>query len=122
MLTYDWVITETKGKHLIFPEEKYRITMNEIFYYYEKYGIITIADFYTYALDKQCVKEVLDEVLRENRESVVTAVLLEELYKAIRENSLNLEINRLKKKIEEELDPLEQARLAEQIRKLRIGD
>ena len=96
--------------------------MNEIFYYYEKYGIITIADFYTYALDKQCVKEVLDEVLRENRESVVTAVLLEELYKAIRENSLNLEINRLKKKIEEELDPLEQARLAEQIRKLRIGD
>lgn len=122
MLTYDWVITETKRKHLIFPEEKYRITMNEIFYYYEKHGIITIADFYTYVLDKQCVKEVLDEVLQETREGAVTTVLLEELYEAIRENSLNLEINRLKKKIEEELDPLEQARLAEQIRKLRIGD
>lgn len=122
MLTDDQAITKTKKKHLIFPEEKYRIAMNEIFYYYEKYGTIAIADFYTYVLDKKCVKEVLDEVLQNEYESAVTPVLLDELYKAIEENSLNLEINRLKKKIEEELDPLEQAKVAEQIRKLRIGD
>jgi len=122
MLDVDWVITDVRRKHLIFPEEKYRITMNEIFYYYEKYGKIELADFYTYALDKKEVKEVLDEVLQEEYESKVTSALLSDLYKAIQENSLNLEINRLKKKIEEELDPLEQAKTAEQIRKLRIGD
>lgn len=122
MLTSDWVRNNTKQEHLLFPEEKYRITMNEIFYYYEKYGTIEIADFYTYCLDKKEVKEVLDEVLQEEYESNVDKTLLSDLYKAIRENSLNLEIKRLKKKIEEELDPLEQAKLGEQIRKLRIGD
>ncbi len=122
MLTKDFVLTATKAEHLIFPEEKYRITMNEIFYYYEKYGKIEVADFYTYVMDKKEVRGVLDEVLQEEYESNVDNVLLSDLYKAIRDNSLSLEIRRLKKKIEEELDPLEQAKLGEQIRKLRIGD
>lgn len=121
LLNYDWAITLSRKQHLIFPEEKYRITMNEIFYYYEKYGNIEFADFYTYAMDKKEVKEVLDEVLQEE-ESVVTSAVLEDLFKSIRENSLNLENKRLQEKLKEELDPLEQAKVAEQIRKLRIGD
>lgn len=122
MLTEDFVISNVRKEHLIFPEEKYRIIMNEIFYYYDKYGKIEIADFYTYAMDKKEVKEILDDILQEEYESKVTPALLSDLYKAIQENSLNLEIRRLKKKIEEEMDPLEQAKMAEQIRKLRIGD
>ncbi len=121
LLNYDWAITLSRKQHLIFPEEKYRITMNEIFYYYEKYGNIEFADFYTYAMDKKEVKEVLDEILQEE-ESVVTSAVLEDLFKSIRENSLNLENKRLQEKLKEELDPLEQAKVAEQIRKLRIGD
>ncbi len=122
MMTEEWVLTKLKQEHLIFPEEKYRITINEIFYYYEKYGKLEIADFYTYAKEKKEVKEVLDECLQEEYENNVSSLLIMELFKAIRENSRNLEIKRLKKKMLEELDPLEQAKIAEQIRKLRIGD
>ena len=122
MLMHEWVITDVRRQHLIFPEEKYRITMNEIFYYYEQYGSVAIADFYTYAMDKKEVKEVLDELMLEEYDTEVTSEMLQDLYRAVKENSRNLEIRRLKKKIEEELDPLEQAKVAEQIRKLRIGD
>jgi len=122
MLMHEWVITDVRGQHLIFPEEKYRITFSEIFYYYEQYGSVSLADFYTYSLEKKEVKEVLDELMLEEYDTDVTADMLLDLYRAVRENSRNLEIKRLKKKIEEELDPLEQARIAEKIRKLRIGD
>jgi len=122
MISQEWVLTKVKREHLIFPEEKYRITINEIFYYYEKYGKIEIADFYTYAQDKKEVKEVLDDLLQEEYENDVNSLLIKDLFEAIHENSRNLEIKRLKNKVLEELDPLEQAKIAEQIRKLRIGD
>ena len=43
-------------------------------------------------------------------------------FDVIRENAKKLEIKRLTKKIEEEVDPLKQAEISERIRKLRIGE
>ncbi len=122
LLTQDFAVQETRMKHLVFPEEKYRMTFNEIFYYYDQYGKLNIADFYTYIEDKEEIRKVIDDVLQEEYENVVTQDVLQDLYKVIQENVKNLEMNRLKDKIKEEMDPIEQAKIAEQIRKLRIGD
>lgn len=43
-------------------------------------------------------------------------------FDVIRENVKNKEIKRLEEKLVKEIDPLEQAKLADMIRKLRIGE
>ena len=50
-------------EHIVFPEQKIRFLASEISYYYEKYGSINIADFFTYLQDKKELLEVLETVL-----------------------------------------------------------
>lgn len=47
--------------------------------------------------------------------------MIDEYIRVVKENSVNLEIERLKKTMKEKNDPLEKARIAEVIRKLKMG-
>ena len=122
MLTNEEVISMVENSRLIFPRDSERFLVNEIIYYYKKYGKIEIADFYTYVQDKKEIVEVLSNILASNYRDDLTKNEVEEYFDVIRENALNLEIERLTKKIEEEVDPIEQAKISERIRMLRIGE
>lgn len=104
-----------------FSTEQERFLASEIIYYYQLYGTLVPADFYTYLQDKKELLVLLDNVLALEVEEEVSDEIVNEYIHVLRENSVNLEINRLKKKMREKNDPLEKARIAEEIRKLKMG-
>ena len=122
MLNNDWVITQVENERLIFPTEVMRITCNEIIYYYKKYGNINIADFYTYIQDKEDILNFLNNILAENYLDGTSKEELEQYFNVAHKYIELLEIRRLTNLMKKEVDPLEQAKISEKIRKLRLGD
>ncbi len=121
MLKSDKVVTKCEKEGLFFPLETERVLFSEISYYYKKYGIMNVADFYTYLTDKEELKSLLSEVLAQELNEEVDKNEVDLLFQVVREYNVKEEVNRLQKKIKEEMDPLEKAKIAERIRKLRIG-
>lgn len=122
MLNNDWVISQFEKEKLIFPNEESRLLASEIVYYYAKYGSISIPDFYTYVQDKDEVVNLLNDILASVYSEKTTKEELFEYFNVIREYSKTQEIKRLTSLMKKEVDPLEQAKIANKIRKLRIGD
>ena len=122
MLNNDWVLSQVERERLIFPNEETRILSSEIIYYYKKYGIINVADFYTYIQDKESILRLLNSILAGNYNEVTTKEELFEYFKVVRDYGINQEIKRLTNLMKKEVDPLEQAKIVEKIRRLRIGE
>ena len=122
MLNNDWVISQVENERLIFPNEESRVLSSEIIYYYKKYGVVNVADFYTYVQDKENILMFLNGILAENYNEVATKDVLFEYFKVVRNYGIEQEIKRLTNLMKKEVDPLEQAKIVEKIRKLRIGE
>ena len=122
MLTNEWVISEVEKERLLLPDELFRILVQEIIYYYKSYGSISIADFYTYMQEKKELLPKLNSILNGGYNEEVDKDTLFLYFGVIREYSKKKQIKRLQEKMASEVDPLEQARLADEIRKLRIGE
>jgi len=124
MLVSDEAITQVESEHILFPNELSRIMVSEIIYYYEKFGKLTIADFYTYLQDKPELIHLLDEILSsvDDYAEEITKDVLTDYFKVVKEMVRKQEIKRLKTKLNEEVDELEQAKIADEIRRLRIGE
>ena len=122
MLNNDWVITQVEKERIIFPTEVMRELSSEITYYYKKYGNINIADFYTYIQDKENILMLLNEILGESYTENTTKDELILYFKVTREYCEKQEIKRLTNLMKKEVDPIEQAKIVEKIRKLRLGD
>ena len=89
---------------------------------FKQNGFINVADFYTYVSDKDDILVLLNSILADNYNETTTMDELKLYFKAIRDYSVRQEIKRLSTLMKKEVDPLEQAKLAERIRKLRIGE
>ena len=122
MLNNDWVVSLVEREHLILPNEESRLLCSEIIYYYKNYGIINVADFYTYVQDKDLVINFLNEILACNYNSDTTREELFEYFNVVRDYAKTQEIKRLTSLMKKEVDPIEQAKISEKIRKLRIGE
>ena len=122
MLNNDWVITEVEEGKLIFPTNEMRKTCSEIIYYYKKYGDINVADFYTSIQDKEDIMLLINSILAEDYNETTDKEELMEYFKVAREFATKEEIKRLTGLMKKEVDPLEQAKIVEKIRKLRLGD
>ena len=122
MLNNDWVINEVEKAHLNYPTDKYRRLNAEIIYYYHKYGSINIADFYTYASNSEDVLSILNEILDDNYVDKVDKDELMDYFNVVKNYSLRKEIERLTSLIKKEYDPVEQAKIADRITKLRMGE
>ena len=122
MLNNDWIITQVEKERLIFPTEVMRTTCSEIIYYYKKYGNMNVADFYTYIQDKNDILEFLNNILAESYLETTSKDELLLYFKVVREYSQKEEIKRLTNLMKKEVDPIEQAKIVEKIRKLRLGE
>ena len=122
MLNNDWVITQVEKERVIFPTEIMRELSSEIIYYYKKYGNINIADFYTYIQDKENILILLNDILGDSYNEETTKDELFLYFKVTREYCEKQEITRLTNLMKKEVDPIEQAKIVEKIRKLRLGD
>ncbi|MBQ6498242.1 MAG: DNA primase [Bacilli bacterium] len=122
MLNNDWVITKVEEGKLIFPTNIMRNTCSEIIHYYNKYGSINVADFYTSIQDKEDIMLLINSILAEEYNETISEEELEDYFKVVREFATKEEIKRLTNLMKKEIDPLEQAKIAEKIRKLKLGD
>ena len=122
MLNNDWIITQVEKERLIFPKEEMRAMCSEIIYYYKKNGNINIADFYTYLNGKESLILFLNNILAGNYLETTDKEELFNYFKVVREYSINEEIKRLTNLMKKEVDPLEQAKIVEKIRKLKLGE
>lgn len=122
MLNNDWVISQVENEKIIFPSEESRILSSEIIYYYKIYGNINVADFYTYVQGKEDILVLLNSVLAGNYNENTTKEELFLYFKVIRDYRCNQEIKRLTDLMKKEVDPLEQAKIANKIRNLRMGE
>ena len=122
MLNNDWVISQVEGENIVFPSEESRILSSEIIYYYKLYGNINVADFYTYVQDKEDVLILLNSILAGNYNEKTNKEELFQYFKVIREYRCSQEIKRLTNLMKKEVDPLEQAKIANKIRNLRMGE
>ena len=122
MLNNDWVISQVEAERVVFPSEESRILSSEIIYYYKLYGSINVADFYTYVQDKEDILVLLNSILASNYNEETTKEELFLYFKVIREYRCSQEIKRLTNLMKKEVDPLEQAKIANKIRTLRMGE
>ena len=122
MLNNDWVVTQVDKEKLIFPNEISRVLSSEIIYYYKKNGFINVPDFYTYIQDKEELYNFLSEIISQDYLETTEKDELILYFNVLKEYNKKQEIKRLTSKMKEEIDPLEQAKIAEKIRNLRIGD
>ena len=122
MLNNDWVISQVESENIVFPSEESRILSSEIIYYYKLYGNINVADFYTYVQDKEDILVLLNSILADSYSEETTKGELFQYFKVIRDYRCNQEIKRLTNLMKKEVDPLEQAKIADKIRKLRMGE
>ncbi len=121
MLIKDEAITYYNKENIFFPIERARYLASEIAFYYKKFGKINIADFYTYMQDKEDLLEVLNIALSYDFLDHVEISDIKALAKVIREYNVSKKIEELKKSMREIVDPLEKAKIADEIRKLKIG-
>lgn len=122
MLNNDWVITQVEKEKLIFPTEVMRTTCSEIIFYYKKYGNINVADFYTYVQDRENIQSFLNTILQGDYLENTTKDELFLYFKVVREYIEKQEIKRLTNLMKKEVDPIEQAKIVEKIRMLRLGE
>lgn len=122
MLNNDWVITQVNNERLIFPNEKHRILASEISYYYSMYGMISEADFYTYVQDKEEILTLLNSIVAGGYSDSTNKEELFLYFNVVKEYAMKQEIKRLTDLMKKEVDPLEQAKIANKIRSLRIGE
>ena len=96
--------------------------MKNLIVYYSMNGNISIPDFYTYVQDKDDILELLNDILASDYLDKVSEEDLLQYFKVIRDYSKNQEIKRLTVLMKKENDPIEQAKIADKIVKLRIGE
>ncbi len=119
MLVDEMAIQLYEKEKQVFPDEDYRMLAEEIAYYYHTHGKINVSDFYTYALENEKLQHTLDQAVDDVIMELVTNQAIVDCLKAIQEYRLNQEIKRLTNKMEKEVDPLEQAKIAKEIIELR---
>lgn len=122
MIDLPWVIDDVEEAHLVFPNSKLRLLENEIVAYYRTNGFINWADFYTYLGTNEELLKLLSEIGSYPLKKEVSKEEISSYESVILDYSRKQQIKRLNKKLLDTTDPLEQARIAEEIRKLRIGE
>lgn len=111
-----------KKQSLYFTPQLTRYLLTEIEYYYKKYGNITIADFYTYLLDKEDILGLYNNIINYADNDIVSDEAVNDYMKVIKDYNEGLEIKRLRELMMKTSDELEKSKIAEEIKLLRIGE
>ncbi|MGN1372045.1 MAG: DNA primase [Candidatus Coprovivens sp.] len=105
-----------------FSEPIYREIANEIVYFCEINGAITVADFITYIIDKDDIKEKVMEIVNDSANDDVTIEAMDEYIEAVSKVMIKNEIKRLKVLMKNELDVDKKMKIAMQIAELKKED
>ena len=121
MLINSNVIKILKKETVYFIDTNSRYLANEVMYYYDKYGNVSIADMYTYLADKEELLALLKEIDSFEDYDSSDAAVFDYIY-VIKEYNKKQEIKRLSDLMKNEIDLHEKIKLAEKIRLIKIGE
>ena len=122
MLEKTWVIDMVSKSKIVFPKEEYRALASAIESFYQKNGFINQADFYTYLGNNEKLLQIFSQMEALTLKDEITEKEMREYFKVLDQYRVEKTIQQLKKKLKEEVDPLEKAKIVEQIRQVRIGE
>lgn len=121
MLKSPEVITMYNNKVTYIPNKEYRLLAREISSFYKNFGFINEADFIDYI---ECDEELMNTISKINMENTKEEYTLEEIedyIRVIRDYNVKEEIKRLTNKMKTLTDPLDKAKIAEEIVGLKKG-
>ena len=123
-LNYPKAITLIDNSSVYIPNKDIRIILNEIIAYYNKYGEINEADFYTYLMQNELtdLHNVVKSVLSNDYPTEINDNLVNECLVAIKKYNIALEIKKLEKEIKEEVDIARQMELMDRILALKTKE
>lgn len=115
MLEYEEVLQIYKKNVVFLPTERYRKLAREIDYFYKENEFIKLADIMTFVSENETLTNTINEILNLNLKEDYTKEEIEDYINTIQEFNLKTEQNRLKRQIQEEIDPIKKAKLAQRI-------
>ena len=121
MINNPMVIEKMKKENVYFVNGTNRYLANEIMYYYDKFGSINIADLYTYLTDKEELLALLNKIINVD-DYDCSDVAVRDYIQVIKDYNNKQEIKRLSDLMKKEVDLLEKAKIAEQIRLIKVGE
>ena len=119
MMNGEEYVSRYQQKLGYFAEEKYRNIANEIVYYLNENGEITVADFITYIQDIDEIKSHVMEIVNDSINDEVTMEAMDDYILAVSKVMTKNEINRLKVMMKKELDVDKKMKYAAQIAELK---
>ena len=121
MLKSPEVITMYNNKVTYIPNKEYRLLAREISSFYKNFGFINEADFIDYI---ECDEDLMNTITKINKQNTKENYTLEEIedyIKVIRDYNVKEEIKRLTNRMKTLTDPLDKAKIAEEIVGLKKG-
>ena len=122
MMNGEEYVSEYQKRLGYFGEPIYREIANEIIYFCEANGAITVADFITYVTDKSEIKDKVMEIVNDSINDEVTIEAMVEYILAVSKVMTQNEIKRLKLLMKNELDVDKKKKIAMQIVELKKED
>ena len=119
MMNGEEYVTRYQEKLGYFSEPIYRSIANEIVFYINENGEITVADFITYVQDKDEIKSKVMEIVNDSINDEVTMEAMDDYILAVSKVMTKNEINRLKNLMKSELDENKKMKLVMQIADLK---
>ncbi len=123
-LNYPKAITLIDNSNVYIPDKDIRIILNEIIAYYNKYGSVSEADFYTYLNQKELTsyEEIVKKSLSNDYPNEINDNQVNECLVAIKNYNIALEIKKLEKEIKEEVDIARQMELMDKMLELKTKE
>lgn len=120
MLHSKEVIRLYNKKITYMPNDKLRFLAREISLYYKEYGDFILADFMTSISERQDIYNTLSYILKLDLNEEYNEGEIEDYINVIKDYNIQYQIKRLKDKMRTITDPMEQAKIAEEIKKLKM--
>lgn len=121
MLKSPEVIKMYDNKVTYMPNDDYRLLGREISLFYQNFGYINEAEFLDYIVNNSFLIDTLKKVTMANLKEKYTIQEIEDYINVIYEKNIKNETNRLKSKMQKEIDPIEKAKIAQKIIDLKKG-
>ena len=121
MLKSPEVITMYNNKVTYIPNKEYRMLAREISAFYKNFGFINEADFIDYIECDPDLMETISKINKNNTKETYTLEEIEDYINVIRDYNVKEEIKRLTNKMKNLTDPLDKAKIAEEIVGLKKG-
>ena len=90
-----------------------------MYYYYDNYGIFTIADFLSYIHDKEEINNTFVEIINSDLPEMKVDEEINDYIKVINEYIVKNKIEKLEVKLKEEINIMEKAKILDEIMKLK---